>query len=438
MIQNKSMINSFRYIFLLYISVIVLFAFFYMIPISHNGSISFVNSLFLSTSALSVTGLTTINISENLSKIGQVFLIFEMQLGGLGILVLISYLFLMMGKRITMSNMLLISRDQNQSNLKTIKSLSFSVLIIALMVESVCSLIVFGEIRKNYDTNSEALFVTIFHSVASFTNSGFDLFGDSLHSYQQNPIVLYSTAATIFLGSIGFPTIMEYIFSFRKRKSLFTKINIRLHTSFLLIGSVVYFLLEYDKIFHHLSVEDKISNSVFLAATNRSAGFTTVDISSLTITTVLIIMFLMFIGGASSSTGGGIRLTTFRVIFAKMLAVVKSQEHTVIGKKAITQEAINKSFFIFISFILLAFFSTILLTIFENFRIERIAFEVLSALTNTGLTMGITSELSIVSKFILILLMIIGRIGIFTLIYFVFKIDDRSKTRYLKEDLAVG
>jgi Trk-type K+ transport system membrane component len=438
MIQNKSTMKSFRYIFLLYISVIVIFAIFYMIPSAHNGQLSFVNSLFLSTSALSVTGLSPIDISEGLTKIGQVFLILEMQLGGLGILVLVSYLFLMMGKRITMSNMLLISRDQNQSNLKTIKSLSFSVLIIAMLVESFCSVLIYGEIRGHVNTNSQALFVTIFHAVASFTNSGFDLFGDNLYSFQKNKLVLYTTAATIFLGSLGFPTIMEYIFSYRKRKSLFTKINIRMHASLFLIGSVIYLLLEYDKVFSHLSVGDKISNAVFLSATTRSGGLTTIDISSLTITTILILMFLMFIGGASTSTGGGIRLTTFRVVLAKMFAVIKSQEHTVIGKKEITVEATNKSFFIFISFILLAFFSTILLTIFEENRIEMIAFEVLSALTNTGLSMGITAELSIVSKYILMLLMVIGRIGIFTLIYFVFTIDDTRKTRYLKEDLAVG
>ncbi|MCL6572780.1 MAG: hypothetical protein K6T88_14035, partial [Bacillus sp. (in: Bacteria)] len=235
-----------------------------MIPSAHNGQLSFVNSLFLSTSALSVTGLSPIDISEGLTKIGQVFLILEMQLGGLRILVLVSYFFLMMGKRITMSNMLLISRDQNQSNLKTIKSLSFSVLIIAMLVELFCSVLIYGEIRGHVDTNSQALFVTIFHAVASFTNSGFDLFGDNFYSFQKNKLVLYTTAATIFLGSLGFPTIMEYIFSYRKRKSLFTKINIRMHASLFLIGSVIYLLLEYDKVFSHLSMGDKISNAVFL------------------------------------------------------------------------------------------------------------------------------------------------------------------------------
>ena len=437
MIQNQSNINSFRYIFLIYLSVIFLFSILYVIPIAHTNHLSYIDSLFLSTSALSVTGLSTIDVSKDLSRIGQILLIIEMQLGGLGILVIISYLFLIMGKRLTMSSLLLISKDQNQSNLKTIKSLSFSVLIIALMVELFCFLSVYGEIKKNYGNEWEAAFVTIFHSVSSFTNAGFSLFDGGFEVYQTNNIVLYVTAITIFLGSIGFPTIMEYIFSFRKKKSLFAKINIRMHTALLIVGSVLIFLLEHNKVFGHLTLSDKISNSIFLSAASRSGGLSTVDISSLNITTILILMCLMFIGGASSSTGGGIRLTTFAVIVAKMISVAKSQEHTVIDKKTITQEAINKSFLIFLSFVMLFFVSTVILTLFENQPLEKIMFEVLSALTSTGLSMGITNELSLVSKVVLMGLMVIGRIGVFTLIHFVFKIEN-TKIKYLKEDLAVG
>ncbi|WP_019241403.1 MULTISPECIES: TrkH family potassium uptake protein [Bacillus] len=437
MLLTKSTIKSFRSIFLIYITVIFIFGFLYLLPFARVDSLSIIDSLFVSTSALSVTGLSTINVADELTRWGQALLIFEMQLGGIGILVLISYLFLMMGKRMTMSSMILISRDQNQTNLKTIKSLSFSVLIIALLIETIAFLMMYGQIEPYYSSTKDAVFITTFHVVASFTNAGFDLFDGGFSSFQHNPIVLLTTSATIFLGSIGYPTIIEYIFSFKKRKSLFTKINIRLHFILLCFGTIIYFFLEYKGAFDKLSLIDKFSNAVFLSATSRNGGLSTIDLSTITITTVLIISLLMFIGGASSSTGGGIRLTTFAVLIAKMISVAKSQEHTVIYKKTISQETINKSFLIFISFILFIFTSTVILTLFEKAPIEQISFEVISALTNTGLSMGITDQLAAVSKCILICLMVIGRIGIFTLIYFVFRVES-SKVKYLKEDIAVG
>lgn len=435
MIQNKSTVASFRFIFLLYISVISCFTILYLMPFSNKGHLNVIDSIFVSTSALSVTGLSSIDISSSFTFVGKTLLILEMQLGGVGILVLVSYLFLLTGKKITISSMLLISKDQNQDNLKTIKSLSFSVLIIALFIEAICALFIYKDIQSQYSTMQEAVFISVFHSVASFTNSGFSLF--DMNDYQTNGKFLIVTGLTIFIGSIGYPTIMEYIFSFKKKKSLFTKINIQMHSLLLLLGAFVYFSLEYTKVFADLNVIDKITNALFLSAATRSGGLTTFDISQLTITTILVVMCLMFIGGASSSTGGGIRLTTFRVLLAKMNAVARSQEHTVIGKKSITQAAINKSFLIFFSFVMLSVLGTGLLSLIEVQPLQHIMFEVLSALTNTGLSMGITSGLNDISKVILMVLMVIGRIGIFALIYLIFNVD-QSKVKYLEEDLAVG
>lgn len=437
MILTKSAIKSFRLIFLLYISFIFIFACLYVMPIARTGALSFVDSLFVSTSAISVTGLSTIHVAEELTRFGQVLLMIEMQLGGVGILVLISYLFLMMGKRMTMSSMLLISKDQNQSNLKTIQSLSFSVLIIALLIETIAFFLMIGEVIPHFDSLPDAIFVTIFHSVASFTNSGFDLFGGGFSLFKESPFMLYVSAATIFFGSLGYPTIIEYVFSFKKKKTLFSKINIRLHAVLLVAGAIVYYALECRRAFVDFGFFDRLANVVFLSASTRNGGLSTIDLSSVSITAVLLIMLFMFIGGASSSTGGGVRLTTFAVLVAKVVSVVKSREETVIYKKAITQETVNKSFLTFISFIALIFISTVVLTLTQTAPIEQIVFEVISAITNTGLSLGLTDELTTFSKIILMCLMVIGRIGIFTLIYFVFRVES-SKIGYLKEDLAVG
>ena len=435
--QSKSSIQSFRQIFFLYIGCVILFAFLLWIPQSNSGNLSIMDSLFLSTSALSVTGLSPIDVGTELTRLGQSLLMVEMQLGGIGIVVLISYLFVMMDKKITVSSMLLLSKDQNQAKLSSITSLGISVLIIALLVETVCFLILLGEIRPRYDNLGDAAFVSAFHAIASFTNSGFDLFGDSLVSFKQNHLFLITTAITIFLGSLGYPTLVEYFLSFRRKKSLFTKINIRLHFLLLFIGMIVFFIFERNNLFSGLSPLEKLSNSFFFSATARNGGLATIDVSQVTITTFLFLTLFMFIGGASSSTGGGIRLTTFAVLLSKVISVAKSQKEVVIYKKTIAQEAVDKSFMVFFTFMVLFFGSTILLTMFESQPLEPLMFEVLSALTNTGLTFGITSELTPVSKVILITLMIIGRIGVFSFIYTIFKVE-KVKTRYLKEDLAVG
>ncbi|WP_026696084.1 TrkH family potassium uptake protein [Peribacillus kribbensis] len=437
MAETRSNIKAFRLVFIFYLTTILLFTLIYLLPISHLSRIGVIDSVFVSTSALSVTGLSTIDISRSLSVFGQIILMIEMQLGGIGILVVMSYLFLMLGKRLTMSNLLLLSKDQNQSNLRNIRSLAFSVLLIALLFEFVCFLVSLFVLLPHYTNVSHAVFLALFHSVASFTNSGFDLFGNGLLSYQKSKWFVLTTAFTIFFGSLGYPTIMEYVFSFKKKKSLFTRINIRMHFGLLAAGALLFFLLEYGHALQRLNLMDKFTNSIFLSATARNGGLSTLPLSSVTMTSLMILMFLMFIGGASSSAGGGIRLTTFRVLIAKTASVAKSQEHTVIKKKNIAEETINKSFLIFFSFSMLLFIAAVILSMLEKQPMEAIIFEVLSALTNTGLSLGITSELSSVSKIVLILLMIIGRIGIFSMIYSVLKLK-ASRTRYLKEDLAVG
>lgn len=438
--KNKIDIKTFRFIFYAYIGTIALFTLLYLIPQANNGNLSFIDSLFVSTSALSVTGLSPISVAGEFTRLGQTFLIFEMQLGGIGILVLISYLFMMLGKRLSISNLLLISADQNQGNLRTIKFLSLSVLLISVFLECIFFSLMYGEVHRIYENSADAIFVTVFHSVASFTNSGFTLFeGDSLAIFTNNPYMLVITVTAIFLGSVGYPAIIECFTNFRKRKSLFTKINFRMHSFLLGVGFVVFLVIEYNGAFEGMNIIDKLSNALFLSATTRSGGLSPIDITTCSITTILLVMLFMFIGGASSSTGGGIRLTTFAVLIAKIKSIVASRSQTILFKKAVTQNVVDRAILICFVFIGMLFVALLLLVSVETkMPIESLLFEAISAISNTGLSLGVTAELSSFSKCVLMALMITGRIGIFTLIYFVFKIDKISKIKYLEEDLAVG
>jgi len=435
--KKKKPKNPLHYIFIAYILITIVFSCLYLMPFTRIAELSFIDSLFVSTSAISVTGLSTVNLVETFSTWGKLLLMIQMEIGAIGIVVFISYGFMMLGKKITISNLLVLSKDQNQSSIKSIRKLSLSVLYTSLIFQIIGGIFFYGQFRDHFQSSKETLLVTAFHSIASFTNTGFDLFGNSLYSFQENAIVLYVTAALIFIGGLGYPTIMEYIFSFKKKKSLFTKINMRLHFSFVMIGTILFWLLEQNHAFKHLNTFDKITNSIFLSVTTRNGGFATLDIANLTLPAILIILVLMYIGGASSSAAGGIRLTTVSVLVAKMISVIKSQEDTAIFRTTVKRSVVDRAFVIAMSFLLLILLSTIIISTIEPFALDLILLEVVSAITNTGLSLGITPNIHSSTKFILILLMFIGRIGIFTMIYFVLRVD-KQNLKYIEKDLAIG
>jgi Trk-type K+ transport system membrane component len=255
--ENKSTIGYFKKIFYVYVSVIFIFSLLFMLPMNHKDGLSYIDSLFLSTSALSVTGLSTIDIGSTLTKLGQTLLMIEMQLGGIGILVLISYLFVLMGKKMSLDNLWLVKRDQNQSKTKTIGSLGLSILFISLIIETIGFAFMYPTIKEQSSSTGEAVFTTIFHSIASFTNAGFDLFGNSLIDFQSSILFISITAALIFLGGIGYPTIMEYVFNFKGRKTVFTKVNVKFHVSLVFFATIEYLIIEWKNSFNKMNLKEK-------------------------------------------------------------------------------------------------------------------------------------------------------------------------------------
>jgi len=435
--KKRKQKNPLHYIFIAYILITLLFACLYLMPFTRIADLSLIDSIFVSTSAISVTGLTTVTLVETFNIWGKVLLMIQMEIGAIGIVVFISYGFMILGKKITISNLLVLSKDQNQSSIKSIRRLSLSVLFTSLVFQIIGGFFFYGQFREHFQSSQETLVITTFHSIASFTNTGFDLFGDSLMSFQENHIVLYVTAALIFIGGLGYPTIMEYVFSFKNKKSLFTRINMRLHFSIMVIGAILFWSLEKNHAFKHLNWFDKVTNSIFLSVTTRNGGFAPLDIADLTLPAILITLVLMYVGGASSSAAGGIRITTVSVLIAKMIAVIKSQEDTVIFRTTVKRSVVDRAFVIAMSFLLLIFIATIIISTIESFSLDLILLEVISACTNTGLSLGITPNIHSATKIILILLMFIGRIGIFTMIYFVLRVD-QPKLKYIEKDLAIG
>lgn len=426
-----------KWIFSLYIGAIMIFSLLYALPISRKQDLSLIDILFLSSSGISVTGLTTFDISANLTRFGQLLLLIQMQIGGIGIMVAFAYFFIFIGKKFSLPQLVLMSFDQNQKSIQSIRHIMVFVLLIAFVSETIGFLFIFPSIQPLYESTWESIFVASFHSVSSFTGSGFDLFGNSLYSFQTSPVFLITTAFLIFLGSIGFPVIIDVIANWNKKKSLFTKTNLTVHLSLIAFGFLFFLFIEKGNSFLTLNTKDLLSNALFLSVTARNGGLSTTDVGALAPATLLILLFLMFIGSSSSSCGGGIRTTTFAVLISKVWCTIRGNKDTILFKKRISEDDVNKSIIVFFLFSFLFFASTLLLSVIEDFSIMEIAFEVVSALTTTGLSMGITSELSAFSKVWLTALMLIGRVGVVAWIY-VFLQTKQTKIRYVEEPIIVG
>lgn len=429
--------SPFKMIILLYTTLMLLFSFLFSLKISQVNEISFVDLVFLSSSALSGTGLSTINISEDLTVIGQTFLLMEIQIGGIGIMATFAVFFYLFGKNLSMNYQTLMSFDQNQKSLKSIRKLMLFILIFSLSIETIGALLSYISISDMYQDQKHAIFVSFFHSISSFANAGFDLFGDSMFSFSMNSYMMLLTAFLIFFGTIGFPVVFEILFSRNKKFSLFTKLNLFIHVILIIFGTFIFMIFEWKYSLAEFSTYDKFINSLFLSVSARNAGLATFDLSTMTASSLIILSILMFIGGSPSSTGGGIRTTTFGLLVYKFFSFIKGNNDVVIFKKSIYDEDLKKAYSIFSIFLFLFLFSTIVLTYVEQKELTDMMTEVMSALSTTGLSTGITADLTTFSKIWLAVLMTVVRIGVLSLIYGFLK-PKKSAIRYKKENLIVG
>lgn len=429
--------SPFRLIFLLYTVFIFLFTGIYALPTMHYGSISFVDLLFLSTSAMSVTGLSTISVAHDLTKAGQVVLFLQIQFGGIGIMAFLGSMMLIFRRKVSLPYQTLMSFDQNQRNLKSVGKLMLFIVSFMVIVETVGFLCFLPFVAPHYDHFKDALLPTMFHAGASFTNAGFDLFGGSLVSFSHQPLFLFLTSVLIFLGVMGFPVVMELLTKGKRKLSLYTKVNLTVHMILIMIGFIVFLCVDLWHVRGDYSITERITNSLFFSITSRNAGMTTLDLNLLSFPSLLIMMSLMFIGGAPSSCGGGIRTTTFAVVVMKIWSIIRGKSDVQMAKKSLYEEDVNKALLVFFSFAGLFLFSLFSLSIIEGGHIRQLAFEIMSALSTTGLSLGGTASLTTFSKIWLCVLMVVGRLGIVVLIYS-FVDTKPSSVKYAKESMIVG
>lgn len=420
-----------RIIVLGFLMVILLGTILLMLPISINEgkNVSFIDALFTSTSAVCVTGLIAIDTADTFTIFGRTVVALLIQIGGLGVTSVGVGFIMLMKRKIGIKERTLIKESMNLDSLKGVVKLVKSILLMTLIFESIGVILSYVVFSKDY-APLDALGISLFHSVAAFNNSGFDILGglQNLIPYQNNILLNLTTCGLIIFGGIGFLVIKEIIEvkSFKKF-TLHTKIVIIMTVILLIVGTIL------------LKLTENISwlGAFFFSTSARTAGFSTYPLSSFTNAGLFVIIILMFIGASPGSTGGGIKTTTLFTLY-KSIYSTSTNKHCIAFKRKIPLAVILKAFNITILALFIICIGTFILSILEpNYTFMQLLFEVTSAFGTVGLSTGITPDLSDISKAIISLIMFIGRLGPMT-IATIWCCKEPSNARYSEETVIIG
>lgn len=412
-------------------AVIILGALLLTFPFSAipGVDVSFIDALFTSTSAVCVTGLATVDLKDSFNVFGRIVVALLIQVGGLGFACVGVGFFLLARKKVSFKDRMVIKEALNLDSVKGIVKLVKAILLITLCFESVGVVLSFIVFSQDFPPLT-ALGISVFHAISAFNNAGFDVLGgfQNLIPYADNVLLNLTTCGLIIFGGLGFYVIKEIVHkrSFKKY-SLHTKIVITMTAVLLIIGTVL------------IKITDDVSwlGAFFFSTSARTAGFTTYALGSFTNAGLFVIIILMFIGASPGSTGGGIKTTTVFTLFKSAYSSATNR-HCSAFKRRIPHDVVNKAFIIAFLAMILICFDTFLISIIEpQYTFIQILFEVVSAFGTVGLSTGITPDLSVWSKVILIFTMFIGRLGPLT-IATIWSFKAMSNVAYSEETISIG
>ncbi|MDX5419944.1 MAG: ATPase, partial [Hymenobacteraceae bacterium] len=437
-----------------FITLIALGTAMFMLPKMTNdpGGMRFIDALFMATSASCITGLTVVDPGTFFSFSGQVVLLVLVQLGGLGVMTFATFFAMLMREGLGIRQHVAMYEIMESESISFTKGLLRKLIVMTLSIEAIGAVIIFNSWGQEVEFVSlgNKIYFSIFHAVSGFCNAGFSLYPEGLYTAPlQKAYVLHLTiAGLVIFGGIGFPTIID-VFSpkaMRERLKapwrnwkLMTRVIVYSTAGLLTFGTVMFFLLEYFNTLSHLSFVEALIASFFQSMTTRSSGFSTVDISAVSVPMLLIMMILMFIGASPGSMGGGIKTTTFTVIILSVWATIAGKKNIEIGKRNIPHSASYKAFAVFTFAVVFNIFFLFILSISDaQFDLVRLAFEQVSAFATVGLSTGITAGLSDVGKTVIILSMYIGRVGTLTLALAISTRAPSTAYKYPDTHLAIG
>ncbi len=435
--KRVSSLSPSEVILLGYIGIILLGALFLSLSfmVAPGNHLSFVDALFTSTSAVCVTGLTVVDTATFFSFWGQLTILILLQIGGLGYMTMTTLVAVALGRRVEYRDRLAI---RDSLALDTPGGVVRFVLLIVkytLFIEGVGFMFLLVRFLK-YFSFPQALFSALFHAISAFCNAGFSVFTNSLENFVEDPFVNLTVVGLIVLGGIGFMVIKE-ISENRRVSSLHARVVIKMTVFLIILGFLGFLLLEWNGVLKDLSLSGKILAALFQSVTPRTAGFNTVPISQVSIATSLLLMTLMFIGASPGGTGGGIKTTTFAIILGAVKSVIRQEDRVELLHRKVAQLTVYKAFvFFFLALFLIVGVSFILFIVQPDDPVD-IVFEVFSAFGTVGLSRGITSHLLTLSKILIILIMYVGRVGLFTLLMYRPGRDIKGLIAYPEERIPI-
>jgi trk system potassium uptake protein TrkH len=417
------------------------------LPISaaDGKSITFVDAFFTATSATCVTGLSTISLIDNFSTIGQIIVLIFIQVGGLGFMTLSSSMTILLGKSLGVKNQVLMQDLLDISSFEDLKNMILDIIKYTLVIEFFGAILLSTGFFFEGHEFGQALYYGFFHSISAFCNAGFALFNNSLEDFSFNPLMNIVISTLIVLGGLGFIVIKEIeqiLFKKKKLRDISVHTKIVLFVNFILVFVVAgyIFVSEYLYAFSEYSLFEQIQVSFFQSITTRTAGFNSVSFSSLHPHSLYLFCLVMFIGASPGSTGGGIKTTTFAILFQSLRATIKGSDRVQFFNRTVSNTVVVRSTAIFIiSLMIVSFFILVMMALEPEHTFMSVFFEVISAFSTVGLSLGITPYLSVAGKFGIIILMFIGRVGPLTIALALGKnLSKEGKIEYPEGRILIG
>ncbi len=403
MIRNKNiyLIPCFGFL-----SIILVGWIFLLLPISNNGSVGIFDALFTAVSATCVNGLTTVNLGQDYTFLGQVIIAIITEIGAIGFVTFISFILSFKRRKMSLSETLLLSSALNNTQYGKLKQKLKEVVKYTMVIQLVGSIFLSIDFIPRLGI-TKGIWYSIFHSITAFCNAGFDLFGsNSLIAFKDNIYINIVLIVLMALGGIGY-FVIEDIIRCIKRKSF---IHLEFHTKIVLTTTLIIYGLSLV-VLKITEPNLTILELIFTSVTARTTGFSTIDMSSTSTITKLVISLLMTIGGAPGSTSGGIRITSIAILALTVHATLRNKKDIIVFYKKIDIQTVKQAITNIVISITLIFISIIIFVKAQALSIDKIIFMCASAYSATGLTVVDVATLNIIAKIILITLMYIGRVG---------------------------
>lgn len=435
-------VTSFQIIILGFLSLIVLGSLLLMLPFATRDGegAAFADAIFTATSATCVTGLVVRDTATYWSVFGQGVIIILIQIGGMGIVTAAVAFVSVSGRKIGLMQRSTMQEAVSAHHLGGIVRLTKFILKTMVFIEILGAVLLSPYFIKDFGV-MKGIWYSVFHSISAFCNAGFDLMGakeqfSSLTSYSSRPFLNITVMALIIIGGIGFLTwedIKKNGFRFRKYR-MQSKVILTVSAILIIFPALYFFFFEYSA----LPIKERVLTSLFQSVTTRTAGFNTTDLSAFSETGQMLTILLMLTGGSPGSTAGGMKTTTVAVLFAAAFSVFGRKENAQVFKRRISDNTVKNAATIFLMYIVLFVGGGMIISRIENIPLLTCLFETASAIGTVGLTLGITTQIGIISRFIIILLMFFGRVGGLTLVFAATKALITNENKYPQEKITVG